>query len=556
MNSLVTPVARIVAVAVVFTCLLLSVAPVSAQENSQAPVVLDGHQLFELSPLGKETAQQRATEANRILQKTVSTTESPVQVEIEQGKNFTIITIKGRELLSVTPEDTPQRRNPARQAQIWAGKLEKAIEQAQYERTMGYFLRSILLAMGTMLGAMALSWGLGWLWHRWIQPQLHPGETSALANSQTHLGEEIGAQLLLSLLRGAILLSALAYISNLFPQTRQVSHNFASTLVNSLTSELFALGEQSYSVLDLFILMGLFAGLLLVASTVRKVLRFRVLSITGLSRPAQETIAAIANYAFFFIGTIVVLQLWGLDISSLAVFAGVLGVGIGLGIQGIAKEFVSGLVLIFERPIQVGDFVEVGELVGTVERISVRSTEISTVDQVSVILPNSNFLESEVINWSHGSPVSRLKVPLSVAYGSNLTNVRGALLDAAHEHPDVLSAPPPNVFFMEFGDSSLDFNLLVWICEPRKQFQIKSDLYFQIEQNFRARGVEIPFPQRDLHVRSGNLPVDLSPQLVDSLTQLSDNLASWLQYQSRGAGEQRGRGAEERRGRGESRSND
>ena len=180
------------------------------------------------------------------------------------------------------------------------------------------------------------------------------------------------------------------------------------------------------------------------------------------------------------------MQLWGLDISSLAVFAGVLGVGIGLGIQGIAKEFVSALVLIFERPIQVGDFVEVGELVGTVERISVRSTEISTVDQVSVILPNSNFLESEVINWSHGSPVSRLKVPLGVAYGSNLTNVRGALLDAAHEHPDVLSAPPPNVFFMEFGDSSLDFNLLVWICEPRKQFQIKSDLYFQIEQNSRA----------------------------------------------------------------------
>jgi small-conductance mechanosensitive channel len=268
------------------------------------------------------------------------------------------------------------------------------------------------------------------------------------------------------------------------------------------------------------------------AGTAKKLLRSRVLRLTGMSRAAQETVAQVATYGMIFLGTIVVLQLWGLDLSSLTIFASVIGVGIGLGLQGIAKEFISGLVLIFERPIRVGDFVNVGELMGTVERISVRSTEIRTMDEVSIIIPNSRFLEAEVVNWTHHSPVSRLKLPVGVAYGSNLSVVRSALIDAAKEHPDVLSEPAPRVFFKGFGDNSLDFDLLIWISEPPKQFRIKSDIYFRLEAILRHRHVEIPFPQRDLHIRSGSLPVEIPPHLAESLAQLSQGLAKWIEHQS------------------------
>ncbi|MBE9127015.1 MULTISPECIES: mechanosensitive ion channel family protein [unclassified Coleofasciculus] len=513
--------------------LLLAVVPVLAQENSTAPIVFDGRKLFVVTESGDFTAQARAESANQILQNNVINADTPVEVEVDETGKIPVIRVDGKYLLSVTSEDALAGRSPQEQAQFWAAELRVAIQQIQRERTPKYLVRAALLSIGCVFLAIALSWGFGWFWHHrlkpWIEREVTDSEEPGNVQQPTSL--KFGAQILLTLIRSAIWLYALIYISDLFPQTRQLSRNLTSTVVGSFTSDLFPLGNESYSVLDLLILIGLFVALVMVASAIRRGLRSRVLNFTGLSRSAQETIAIIVNYAFIFVGSIVVLQLWGLDISSLTVFAGVLGVGIGLGLQGIAKEFLSGLVLIFERPVQVGDFVEVGDLMGTVERISVRSTEMRTLDDISIIVPNSRFLESEVINWSHHSPVSRLKVPVGVAYGSNLTTVRAALIDAAKEHPDILTQPTPRVFFKGFGDSSLDFELLVWISEPRKQFQIKSDLYFRLEVILRHRGVEIPFPQRDLHVRSGSLPVEFSPELAQSLTQLADGLAKWLEKQ-------------------------
>ena len=249
----------------------------------------------------------------------------------------------------------------------------------------------------------------------------------------------------------------------------------------------------------------------------------------GINRGAQEAIAILAKYGLIFIGTLVLLQIWGLDISSLAIVASALGVGIGLGLQDIAKNFGSGIVLVFERPIQVGDFVEVGDYKGTVERIGARSTEIRTLDRVSIIVPNSRFLENEVINWSHRNPISRLHLPVGVAYGCDAKAVEGALLEAASSHASVLKSPPPQVLFKSFGDSSLNFELLVWTKEPERQFLLTSDLYYKIYEVLGQRQIEIPFPQRDLHLRSGTL--GLSPQVESALIQMFAHLPNNGGYQ-------------------------
>jgi len=539
-KSLLIKIAQIAFVVVAIGGLVSTSLNITRPQQPTAPVILDGRPLFEVSQ-SRYSAQKRARDANRVLQEEIMTGEPPVRVEIDQSKDLPVILVDGKYLLSVTSSDTPEGVTVEEQAQNWVDQLRQGIAQAQRERTGAYLSRAVLIAIGYILLAFSASYGLEWLWHRWLQPFLYMRLVSSRNFQNTHQRRtaEVGTQILLTLARGVIWLLTLLFISRLFPQTRELSRKVSEVLQSSanllkisLTSGLVPLGGKSYSVLDLLILIGLFISLVFIARTLRRLLRSRVLSLTGLNRSAQETISQIANYTFIFIGTIVVLQLWGLDISSLAVFASVLGVGIGLGLQGIAKEFVSGLVLIFERPIQIGDFVNVGDLMGTVERIGVRSTEIRTIDDISIIIPNSRFLEAEVVNWTHQSPVSRIQVPVGVAYGSNLSAVRAALIDAAKEHPEVLGQPAPQVFFKGFGDSSLDFDLLVWIAQPYKQFRIKSDLYFRIETMLRDREIEIPFPQRDLHVRSGNLPVEISPELVESISVLSQSLAKWLEIQS------------------------
>ncbi|MBW4649364.1 MAG: mechanosensitive ion channel [Kastovskya adunca ATA6-11-RM4] len=528
-QSLLSRILQLIIVAVALGFILIAV-PALAQRATTAPVTLDGRRLFDVSQSGQYTAQERAAEANRFLRGTIQADE-PVRVEIEERQDLPVILINGGHLLSVTSADAPPGRTIEEQAIQWRRELQVALARAQRERSVEYLTQKVLISIGCLLLALALSWVLSWIWQHWLQPLL-PAEIRESNDSQPSKSVKKTVQVILSVIRAAIWFATTLYITNLFPQTREWSRSVVDSITFTLTSPFIPLGQESYSVLDILILIGLFVGLFVLTRTAKKLLRSRVLNLTGLSRGSQETIAVVANYSLIFIGTIVVLQIWGLDLSTLAIFASVLGVGVGLGLQGIAKEFISGLVVIFERPIQVGDFVELGELLGTVERIGVRSTEIVTLDDLSIIVPNSRFLESEVINWTHRTPIARLRLPVGVAYGSNSSAVRIALIDAVKEHPDVLSEPTPKVFFEGFGESSLKFNLLIWICEPRKQFRIKSDIYFRIEAILRNREIEIPFPQQDLHVRSGSLPIELSPQLAESLSRLSDGLEGWLKHQT------------------------
>ena len=267
-------------------------------------------------------------------------------------------------------------------------------------------------------------------------------------------------------------------------------------------------------------MIGLFFGVFIGSTTATNLLRSRVLNFLRISRGAQEAIAVIFKYALVAIATVILLQVWGIDLSSLAILASALGVGIGFGFQDIAKNFGSGIVLIFERPIQVGDFIEVGNYMGNVESIGARSVTIRTLDRISIIVPNSRFLESEVINWSHHNPISRIHLPVGVSYSSNPHDVKKALLEAADNYPEVIRVPQPQVFFMGFGDNSLDFELLVWINKPSLQALTRSDLNFRIEASLRKHKIEVPFPQRDLHVRSGELPLKLSSDVEEALIRM------------------------------------
>jgi len=516
--------------------------PVWAQATPTAPIRVDGHQLFEVSQLGNYSAKNRIEEANAVLEAAIKSPQAP-QVEVIKRNQLPVIRVDDGYLLTVTQEDALAGRTAEEQAEIWAQQIREAIQQARYQQSSTYIRSAWLLAASSVLVAIALHWFLGRIWNRWLR-RFIPKEMNDPETGRLPEGIELLLQSTLNLGRAGMWLVTAVYISNLFPLSRLWSRRILDTLIGTLAAPVISLGEDSYSIVDLVVLIGLFLGLIILARSTKKLLRSRVLQVTKMSRGAQEAIAFLTNYGLIIVGTLVLLQLWGLDLSSLTILASVLGVGIGLGLQGIAKEFVSGLVIIFERPIQIGDFVEVGEeLMGTVERISLRSTEIRTLDQVSIIVPNSHFLESEVVNWSHGSPVTRLKLPVGVAYGSNPSAVRSALIDAVKEHPDVLGDPVPRVWFKEFGDSSINFEVLVWISEPRKQFQIKSDLYFRIEAILRHRHVEIPFPQRDLHVRAGSLPVELSPKLEETLAELSEGFAAWLKHSINGGTQEKSKKA-------------
>jgi small-conductance mechanosensitive channel len=265
----------------------------------------------------------------------------------------------------------------------------------------------------------------------------------------------------------------------------------------------------SLSLIQIFMLVGLLIVVFWLSARTKRLLFDRFLKDTGLNRSLQYAISQIVSNAVLIVGIIVVLENTGIHLGALTVFAGAAGVGVGFGLQNIASNFISGLVILAERPITIGDRVEVSGITGQVQQIRARSTVIMTNDNIAMIVPNTKFIDSPVTNWTYGDPRVRFRIPVGVAYGSDPEKVRQALLAAAKENPNTLEEPAPSVFLDKFGDSSIHFELVVWSREmsyrPRRY---RSDLNFAIEKQFRAAGIEIPNPQRDLHIRSGVLRVE------------------------------------------------
>ncbi|MBX3277250.1 MAG: mechanosensitive ion channel [Acidobacteria bacterium] len=280
-------------------------------------------------------------------------------------------------------------------------------------------------------------------------------------------------------------------------------HRFLQPLEEWLYFPIFKIGDTQLTLWTIVYFLLLLVVLFAVAGRLRKILVERILIRTNLDAGARAAVGSITRYLVLLVGLLVVLQTVGIDLTTLNVIAGAVGIGIGFGLQNIASNFISGIIILFERPVKVGDRIEVGDVNGDVIEIGARATTVSTNDNIAIIIPNSKFITENVINWKHNDDKVRFRIPVGVAYGSDVRKVERVLLEVAAENESVLTQPAPSVLFTGFGDSSLNFSLLVWTRSMvHRRGSLISALNFAIDEKFRQHGIEIPFPQRDLHIRS------------------------------------------------------
>lgn len=277
-----------------------------------------------------------------------------------------------------------------------------------------------------------------------------------------------------------------------------------------LNITIFELENRNITLGTILYLLFSFVALVVVSRWIRGWITNRLLSRSRLDQGMRHAIGTIFRYLVLALGLLIILQNAGIDLTTFNVLAGAVGIGVGFGLQNVANNFISGLIILFERPIKVGDRIEVGDVNGLVTAINTRSTTVVTNDNIAIIIPNGKIIMENVINWSYTDDKVRVRIPVGVSYSSNVELVTRVLTDAAGANPDVLSDPEPQVRFLAFGDSSLDFELLVWTrSHIHRPLDLSSALYYDIFRRFRAEGVEIPFPQRDVHLRT--IPERLVP---------------------------------------------
>jgi small-conductance mechanosensitive channel len=259
------------------------------------------------------------------------------------------------------------------------------------------------------------------------------------------------------------------------------------------------------SVLHLLVLVAL---LFWVARRVERWLATGPLARTGLDEGARRAAGAITRYLLLLIGLLVIVQTAGINLTTFNVLAGAIGIGVGFGLQNVVSNFFAGIIIMLERPIKIGDRIEVDQVEGDVTEIGVRGTTVVTNDNIAIIVPNSRFITENVVNWKYHGNTVRFRIPVSVAYGTDARKVEALLLDVARRETDVLDSPAPVVRFLDFGDNGLHFELRAWtLTLVHRKGRLVSNLNFAIYDAFRAAGVEFPFPQRDLHIRSGVVEV-------------------------------------------------
>jgi small-conductance mechanosensitive channel len=287
----------------------------------------------------------------------------------------------------------------------------------------------------------------------------------------------------------------------------------------------FYIGNFEIRLTNVVIGIAIFAAAIIISRSVRSFMERRLVSRANLDPGIQYTVLRLIHYLVITLGVLFALKTaFNLDLTTLAVVFTALSVGIGFGLQFIAGDLASGFILLFERPVRVGDFVTItgpdSKLTeGRVQSINLRTTIVMTNDHIAAVVPNSRLVNQPLINWSYGERRSRISIPIGVAYDSDVELVTNTLLRAAEGVDHVMEEPKPSVQFLSFGDFSLNFRLLVWTARPRRHPQIKSDINYRIQRLFKEAGIEIPFPQQDLNLRGGSLQItpasdgdDLGPE--------------------------------------------
>ena len=278
--------------------------------------------------------------------------------------------------------------------------------------------------------------------------------------------------------------------------------DFQSSIYQIFQYKLFEINRTPVTPSSVIMFVIVITVFFLFSRLLQKVMKNKILTRFRIDQGTQYTLFRISHYIIMIIGCLFAFQFVGIDLSGLAVIVGLLSVGIGFGLQNVTSNFISGLILLFERPIKIGDRITVGHTEGDVIAINMRSTTIRSLNNISIIVPNTEFISSQVINWSHGDPKVRLDVQVGVSYNSDLDAVIQALREVAEESPNVLKHPVPDVLFSGFGDSSWNMELRVWLEDPKNYYSTRSEINCAIVNKFRRYGIEIPYPQRDLHLRS------------------------------------------------------
>jgi small-conductance mechanosensitive channel len=280
----------------------------------------------------------------------------------------------------------------------------------------------------------------------------------------------------------------------------------------------FTFGRITVSLTSLIIGAIVLTVTIISSRLVSRLMERRLANRRNIDPGLRYTIARLVRYLILTAGVLLTLkQAFAVDLTSIAVIFTALSVGIGFGLQYLAADIASGFILLFERPVRVGDRITIGEDEGDVQSINLRTTVVTTNDRIAIIVPNSKLVGQRVINWSYGDPRARISIPIGVADDSDIDLVTNTLLDAAKDIENVLIDPPPRVQFLKFGDYSLDFRLLVWTNQPRRHTQIRSDINYQIASLFRERKIRIPYPTQEFLLRNPNA-ANREPSLLDRET--------------------------------------
>jgi small-conductance mechanosensitive channel len=284
---------------------------------------------------------------------------------------------------------------------------------------------------------------------------------------------------------------------------------FVDQLREILEIHLFEINEYAISLYNIFLIVFIIILARIVMGALRRFVKREVKGKSWVTEGKQMAIIQIGKYILYFIAFILILRSINIDITPLIIGSSALFVGLGFGLQEAFRDFISGLILLFEGDVMIGDVIEMeNHIVAVVKQINLRTSKVRTRDGIMLIVPNSQLTNDRVINWSNSSKLTRFNITVGVAYGSDTELVQNTLLDCAARCPEVSDKLRPTMQFIEFGESSLNFKLLFWSEEVWRIEVVKSKLRFDIDQSFRKNGVTIPFPQRDLHFKSKNISLN------------------------------------------------